>query len=125
MTKQEYNAYLRSKHWRRTRLQKIEEKNGVCEICHKKPKSTSVLHVHHLTYKNIGNENMADLMCLCADCHNELHRQMAKKQAKPQKVDNKTEKMYSLCVKHLKKLSGADRKNVLKKLNKRFAFEGV
>lgn len=31
------------------------------------------LHVHHLTYENLGNEADEDLLVLCKDCHREIH----------------------------------------------------
>jgi len=31
------------------------------------------LEVHHLTYDNLGDESLEDLICLCRDCHRQLH----------------------------------------------------
>lgn len=38
----------------------------------KYPKSN--IHVHHLDYDSIGNERFTDLMVVCVDCHEKLHR---------------------------------------------------
>jgi len=31
------------------------------------------LDVHHLSYKNLGNEKDEDLLVVCRRCHNDLH----------------------------------------------------
>lgn len=45
--------------------------NGrVCKACG----SNHRLAVHHLSYKNFGNEPMSDLMGLCHSCHIQVHK---------------------------------------------------
>jgi predicted HNH restriction endonuclease len=31
------------------------------------------MHLHHRTYKNLGNERLNDLVPLCPDCHDRVH----------------------------------------------------
>lgn len=31
-------------------------------------------HLHHRTYKNLGNERLMDLVPVCQDCHDLIHR---------------------------------------------------
>lgn len=63
-----YNAYLQSKHWKEFRAKIIEER-GCCEKCG----STERLHIHHVTYDNLGKEKPDDVMCLCNSCHYKIH----------------------------------------------------
>lgn len=63
-----YNAYLISNEWIDKRAQvlsrdrwKCQEKRHGC--------TTSATEVHHLTYKNVGNEPLEDLLSVCHHCH--------------------------------------------------------
>lgn len=61
-----YTEYLRTRHWR---LVKARYKLGHryrCVECGSREKG---LHLHHLTYANIGKEKDADLIYLCGECH--------------------------------------------------------
>ena len=44
-------------------------------ICEKAECSNTAEDVHHLTYENIGKENLEDLQALCKDCHYQEHNQ--------------------------------------------------
>jgi hypothetical protein len=68
-----YREYLSSLHWVKLKRRYKESKLyiGCCETCFDKNK---ILHLHHKTYKRIGKEHLTDLVYLCEDCHNELHR---------------------------------------------------
>ena len=37
----------------------------------------SVMHIHHITYKNVGNEPLTDLVAVCGECHAKLHTSTA------------------------------------------------
>ncbi len=67
-----YKNYLKSNHWLSVRKRFYSSKyfKGCCFCC----ESTDNLQVHHKTYKNIFNENDKDLVCLCRDCHNTVHK---------------------------------------------------
>jgi len=65
----DYNVYLRSKKWEDKKKHIIKTYGGKCEICD----STSILQVHHNTYKNRGVELDDELTLLCKDCHETYH----------------------------------------------------
>ena len=69
MTKAEYQGYLHSDHWKSKRNEALTHFKHRCVICHSKAK----LQVHHLTYKNIGNESIRELIVACGDCHKLIH----------------------------------------------------
>lgn len=64
-----YRAYLRSPAWRKLRDRVRARSGGVCERCGRRP----MVHVHHITYKRIFKEWLADLLAVCRPCHRELH----------------------------------------------------
>lgn len=67
-----YSEYLSTKHWKNLRLKIYERSNGLCEKCG--DWLDGKFEVHHKTYIRIGNERYGDLLCLCHNCHTELHR---------------------------------------------------
>ena len=71
--KQKYNKYLKSKKWQTIRKLKLEQENYKCAFCKCKRKK---LHIHHLTYTHLYNEgkHLDDLVVLCENCHNKLHK---------------------------------------------------
>ena len=71
--KVQYQAYLRSQKWRAIRSRVMSRAGGTCEGCGILPAH----EVHHLTYENIGDELLFQLVALCEDCHEKVHRQKA------------------------------------------------
>ena len=69
-----YQKYLQSEKWKKKRKEIYELRKGKCEIC--KCKLYRSYHVHHKTYKRLGNEINSDLVLLCEKCHVEIHRQV-------------------------------------------------
>jgi hypothetical protein len=65
----DYKIYIQSEEWNRIRKLKIAQANYTCERCNKK---NVRLEVHHLTYDNLGHENMEDLIAVCRKCHLEM-----------------------------------------------------
>lgn len=65
-----YTEYIHSKRWRQRRLDYYTRHKKECWIC----KSKHKVGLHHITYKNLGNEKDADLIALCWNHHGELHR---------------------------------------------------
>ena len=63
-------SFLSSEYWQQVK-QKIHARDRKCVKCG----SILFLEVHHLTYKNKGNElnNLEDLILLCAECHKKIH----------------------------------------------------
>ena len=85
-----YAGYLDSNHWKNKKIQyfksvfsktqikrnlfKFKRVNiGNCQVCGVKDYA---LQIHHLSYKNLGNESEKDLRHLCRKCH-ELQHQKA------------------------------------------------
>ena len=73
MTKSKYREYLGSRHWQKRRKEFLDC-GRVCNRC-EVPRWLSELvydqdlHVHHLSYANLGNETDDDLEALCPRCH--------------------------------------------------------
>lgn len=65
----DYQKYLRSKHWKKTRKKKLKEAGSVCERC-RRDKATQV---HHLHYGSLHREKMEDLQVVCRPCHEKIH----------------------------------------------------
>ena len=77
MTPDQYSVYLLSPEWR----QVVEERKKIdghrCVMCGSKGTQTNKLETHHITYRNIGNEDVyKDLVTLCRNCHKDVHRLM-------------------------------------------------
>lgn len=71
-----YNEYLKSNWWRTVREQRLRLDLYLCALC----KSKYKLHVHHITYERIGEENVfTDLITLCEKCHNAEHKRKNKR----------------------------------------------
>lgn len=81
-----YTKYLESDEWKEKRKLVAKDRNNTCELCGK-----SVLfgfHIHHLTYERIFNEDLDDLMFLCAECHSKVHGKPLFEKQKTKKVAN-------------------------------------
>lgn len=75
-----YDEYLRTEHWYRVRALTIYTYRASCcsaecrgwgdqlwiEYAHRR-------QVHHISYKNRGNERFGDVCVLCKDCHRKIH----------------------------------------------------
>jgi hypothetical protein len=68
-----YDVYLQSEQWKEKRRLVINRCGGICEGCRKK----NVTQVHHLTYRNWGNEFLFELVGLCYECHQRIHSKVA------------------------------------------------
>ncbi len=65
-----YNEYLQSSIWDEKREDVLLRDDYTCQSCG----DTQGLHVHHITYKRLGNERMEDLITLCDRCHEFEHQ---------------------------------------------------
>lgn len=63
-----YIKYINSKEWKIRRQIALEQANYKCQICGR----SHELQVHHLSYKNLGNEKDEDLLVVCSRCHNDI-----------------------------------------------------
>lgn len=64
-----YREYLKSPEWKGKRLKVLARCGYLCEGCGIYKAS----QVHHLTYNNVGNEFLFELVGLCSKCHSEIH----------------------------------------------------
>jgi 5-methylcytosine-specific restriction endonuclease McrA len=66
-----YQAYLRSLHWKQLSERIRRRDHYTCRDCG----ATSRLQVHHLCYRpNLEDALDSDLVTLCRDCHEKIHR---------------------------------------------------
>jgi len=65
----EYEDYLLTDEWRKKRALVLKRDGNVCQGCLSAPAN----EVHHLTYENIFQEFLFELISLCRDCHKMLH----------------------------------------------------
>ena len=74
----DYYSYIVSDKWvlNPARLEVLTKDDYICRMCG----SNHNIQVHHITYKNLGNEDLQDLATLCGSCHEHTHK-MAKKGA--------------------------------------------
>lgn len=79
-----YGLYLQTEHWRNLRKSVLERDGRTCRHCG----SGKHLRVHHITYARRGFEKLEDLITLCEDCHDKIHRRgkYQCKHEKPSKV---------------------------------------
>ncbi len=72
VTRAGYRAYINSPAWRAVRdrywASQMPKNCYVCD-CPRRPG----MHLHHRTYKNLGNERLMDLAPVCPDCHDFIH----------------------------------------------------
>jgi len=66
----DYKIYINSNEWIEKRNNFIKS-HPLCRACW----SNENLTVHHIDYSKLWKEKTKDLMTLCWNCHNELHRQ--------------------------------------------------
>jgi len=69
----DYQAYITSSAWRNSPARQAELKAAGyrCRICYR-PGTEVELQVHHRTYERLGCELPGDLLCVCAECHDEV-----------------------------------------------------
>jgi 5-methylcytosine-specific restriction endonuclease McrA len=64
-----YDAHLASDRWQELRRLVFKRDNGICQGCYTAPAT----QVHHLTYKNVCDEFLWELVAVCDDCHDRYH----------------------------------------------------
>jgi len=74
----DYYEYIKSDEWNERRLKFMNSKKGrgCCRIC----KTKKNLHVHHTTYKDLGDEKDHHLTTLCAEHHKGAHEYICEKE---------------------------------------------
>lgn len=64
-----YHGYLDTANWKIKRKKVLERDDWLCQGCLEE----EATDVHHLTYDNIYNEFMYQLVSLCEGCHKRIH----------------------------------------------------
>jgi len=64
-----YREYITSDLWRIRKRRYFETHERKCRAC----SSRKRIHLHHKTYRRLGEERDADLVPLCHSCHTNLH----------------------------------------------------
>lgn len=67
-----YTAYLETDAWRARAALVRERSRGLCEGCRRAP----CVQVHHLSYKNVGEEFLWELVAVCNACHERAHHKV-------------------------------------------------
>ncbi len=73
-----YHAYIKSEQWRKKRLKRLKMDGFCCQfrVGRFKCGAKNNLEVHHLSYKNLGNERFKELITLCSLHHKRVHKQI-------------------------------------------------
>lgn len=66
---QNYSLYLDSQKWHDKRKKVLERDKYLCQGC----LSNKATQVHHLSYKNVYNEMLFELISVCNKCHETIH----------------------------------------------------
>lgn len=64
-----YGEYLLTREWKERRTTVVRRAGGRCMVCNRQ----RPLEVHHRTYERRGDEDWADLIALCDECHGRHH----------------------------------------------------
>lgn len=84
-----YQAYLKSDHWKKLRLNCLVRDGHKCTRC----ASVSNLEVHHVRYRHPWEMGvLGDVIVLCGECHGAEHG-LSPKPPKPTPVDKRRKKM--------------------------------
>lgn len=78
----EYDDYMKSDKWHSKCKQRLEIADHKCEMCGRLENNSKGLQIHHISYRNLGNEDVGnELICVCGRCHLMLHRYYNRKRA--------------------------------------------
>jgi len=69
MSAEHKREYLQSERWQILRRRALLYADHKCEICG----NTANLEAHHVTYKRLGKEDIADVRIVCRHCHQHIH----------------------------------------------------
>lgn len=93
-SKELYLEYLQSDEWCAKRMHIAKINNYICQNCNRK--TFIDFHIHHLTYRHLGNELDDELVFLCSTCHKNIHnKEIQEKEEKCKKCNGELEiKIY-------------------------------
>ena len=61
--------YMQSEKWKQLKLERLRIAQNKCESCG----STHNLHLHHIAYERLTQEELGDLAVVCEGCHTYIH----------------------------------------------------
>jgi 5-methylcytosine-specific restriction endonuclease McrA len=67
--RKKYHEYLRSPKWKRLTVAVFEREGGICQGCAEEP----IENTHHMTYANLYDELLFQLVGVCETCHRKVH----------------------------------------------------
>ena len=82
-----YVDHLMSEKWKQTKLKRLSIDNFSCKQCGI-PVTAKTSHCHHITYQNLGDEGMKDVVSVCHRCHDIIHKFHGKNAGRYPLVDN-------------------------------------
>lgn len=109
--KTNYEKYLESEKWKKTRIRIAQQRNYTCEICSKVVYGR--FNIHHRTYAHLGNELDDELMFLCENCHTELHIALRAKENNKTKKKEERKTCSNCYYSQIMEYTGKTRKKVL------------
>lgn len=65
-----YNEYLQSSIWKEKARKVMQRAKGLCEAC----LENQATQVHHLSYNHVGREPLFELVAVCNECHQDIHK---------------------------------------------------
>ena len=65
-----HQNHINSDKWKAMRLKVLKRDDYTCQGCLENPAT----EVHHITYANLGDEFMFQLMAICRECHSRFHK---------------------------------------------------
>ncbi len=113
----DYGEYLRTDHWQELREVTAFLSKYTCQKCGKKIK-LSESNLHHLNYKNLGNECQDDVLFLCRECHKKIHGIGVEE--KPKKKKKKKHRKPSKLTRLIHSLTPKQKQEAYKMLKERF-----
>lgn len=66
---EQYTPYLQSSKWIKKRDLVLKRDDYICQAC----LSNKATQVHHLTYQNVFDEPLFELISICKPCHDKIH----------------------------------------------------
>lgn len=66
-----YDEYLKSPAWASKRTAVLRRDQHICQGCRER----RATQVHHISYRNVGNELLFQLTSLCQQCHDRIHQE--------------------------------------------------
>ena len=83
---------MNSPAWKTLRQKVFDRDDRKCTKCGCEPSRGNWLEAHHKHYRNLGHENLEDLLTLCRGCHADHHNKKNKKKKDKKKQRKKERK---------------------------------